>query len=85
MDDFGWVATGSDDSQDVTILERCAAKCIEWPPTWGLQIGNGQTESALFTHRQGHKRHLRPKLTAKIRVRNWFTRFNWQTTHRLGV
>jgi len=30
VDDLGWVATGSDVNQVVTILERCAAKSIEW-------------------------------------------------------
>ena len=29
VDDFGWVATGSDINQIVTILETCAAKSIE--------------------------------------------------------
>ena len=29
VDDLGWVATGNDVNQVVTILERCAAKSIE--------------------------------------------------------
>jgi hypothetical protein len=30
VDDFGWVVTGSDNNQVVTILQRCLAKSIEW-------------------------------------------------------
>jgi len=38
VDDLGWVATGSDVNQVVTILERCVAKSIEWANRRGLQF-----------------------------------------------
>jgi len=79
------VPTGSDVNQVVTILERCAAKSIEWASTGGLQFDTAKTEAALFTHRRGHKKHLRPKLTAKIRVGDGFIWFNNQATCWLGV
>jgi hypothetical protein len=85
VDDLGWVATGSDVNQVVTILERCAAKSIELASRRGLQFDTATTEAALFTHRRGHKNHLWPKLTAKIRVGDGFIRFNRQATRWLGV
>ena len=85
VDDLGWVGTGSDVNQVVTILERCAAKSIEWASRQGLQFDTAKTEAALFTRRRGHKKHLRPKLTAKIRVGDGFIRFNRQATRWLGV
>jgi len=42
-------------------------------------------EAALFTRRRGHKKHLWPTLTAKIRVGDGFIRFNRQATRWLGV
>jgi hypothetical protein len=69
----------------VSILERCAAKSIEWASRRGLQFDTAKTEAALFTRRRGHRKHLRPKLTAKIRVRNESVRFNAQATRWLGV
>jgi len=85
VDDLGWVAIGSEVSQVVTVPERCAAKSIEWASRQGLQFDTAKTEEALFTRRRGHRRHLRPKPTAKIRVGNGFIRFNTQATHCLGV
>jgi hypothetical protein len=79
-DDLGWVATGSDVNQVVTILERCAAKGIEWASRRGLQFDTAKIEEAQFTRRWGQKKHLRPKLTAKIRVGDGFIRFNRQAT-----
>jgi hypothetical protein len=76
VDDLGWVAMGSDVNQVVTILEICAAKSIQWASRRGLQFGPAKTEAALFTRRRGHKKHLRAKLTAKIRVGDAFIRFN---------
>ena len=44
-----------------------------------------KVEVALFTRRQGHKKHLRPKMISKIKVGNWFIWFNQQETHWLGI
>jgi len=85
VDDLGWVATGSDVNQVVTILERCAAKSMEWASRRGLQFDTAKTEAALFPRRQGHKKHLWPMLTAKIKVGNGFIQFNTEATRRLGV
>jgi hypothetical protein len=79
------VATGSDVNHVVSILERCAVKRIEWASRRGLQFDTAKTEVALFTRRRGHRKHLRPKLTAKIRVGNESVRFNAQATRWLGV
>jgi hypothetical protein len=80
VDDLGWVATGSDVNQVITILERCTAKSIEWASRQGLQFDTAKMEAALFTCRRGHRKLLWPKLTAKIRVGNGFIRFNTQAT-----
>jgi len=85
VDDHGWVAIGSDVNQVVTILERCAAKSIEWASRRGLQFDTTKTKAVQFTSRRGHKKHLRPKLTAKIRVGDGFIWFNSQATRWLGV
>ena len=79
------MATGSDVNQVVTIHQRCAPKSIEWASRRGLQFDTAKTEAALFTRRRGHKKHLRPKLTAKIRVGDGFIPFNSQATCWLGV
>jgi hypothetical protein len=84
VDDLGWVATGSDVNHVVTILERCAAKSVEWAIRRGLQFDSAKTEAALFKRRRGHKKHLRPKLTTKIRVGDGFIRFNRKPTRWLG-
>jgi hypothetical protein len=68
VDDLGWVATGSDVNHVVSILERCAAKSFKRASRRGLQFDTAKTEAALFTRRRGHRKHPRPKLTAKIRV-----------------
>jgi len=60
------VATGNDVNHVVSILERCAAKSIEWASRRGLQFDTAKTKAALFMRRRGHRKHLRPKLTAKI-------------------
>jgi len=77
--------TASDVNHDVSILERCAAKSIEWASRLGLQFDTAKTEAALFTRRRGHWKHLRPRLGAKIRVGSGSTRFNAQATRWLGV
>ena len=84
-DDLGWVVTGSDVNHVVSILERCAAMIIHWGSRQGLQFNTAKTEAAPFTRRRGHRKHLRPKLTPKIRVRNGSIRFNAQATRWLGV
>jgi hypothetical protein len=66
---LSWVATSSNVNHHVLILEFCGAKSIEWANRLGLQFDTTKTEAPLFMHRGGHRKHLRPKLTAKIRVR----------------
>jgi len=85
VDDVGWVVTGNDVNQDVIVLERCAAKSIEWASRRRLQFDTATPEAALFTCRRGHERHLQPQLTAKIEVGEGFIRFNREATHWLGV
>jgi len=85
INDLSWVATGSDVNHVVSIFERCTAMSIEWASRRGLQFDTAKTEAALFTARRGHRKHLRPKLTAKIRVGSRSIRFNAQATHWLGV
>jgi hypothetical protein len=80
VDNLGWVATGSDVYQVVTILESCAVKSIEWASRRGLQFDTAKKEAVQFTRRCGHKTHLRAKVTAKIRVEEGFIRFNRQAT-----
>jgi hypothetical protein len=58
IDDLGWVATGSNGNHVFSILERCAAKSIEWESRRGLQFDTGKTEPVLFTPRRGHLKHL---------------------------
>jgi hypothetical protein len=84
-DDLGWVATGSYVNHVVPILERCAAKSIGWVSRRGLQFDTAKRESALFTGRRGHRKHLRAKLTAKIRVGGGSIRFNAKVTRRVDV
>ena len=79
------MATGSDINHVISILARCAAKSIEWANRRGVQFDTAKTEAALFTRRRGHRKHLRPKLTAKIRVGSGIIRFNTQATRCLGV
>jgi hypothetical protein len=43
------------------------------------------TEAALFTSRRGARKHLRPDVTAKIRVGNESVRFITQAMRWLGV
>jgi hypothetical protein len=85
IDDLGWVATGKDVNQVVERLESCAAESIEWANRRDLQFDTAKTEAALFTPRRSHKKHLQPKLTAKIKVGNGFIRFNKDATRWLGV
>jgi len=70
VDDLSWVATGSNDNHVVPILERCATNCIDWAGRRGLQLDPTKMEAALSTRRWGHRKHLRPNQTAKIKVRN---------------
>jgi len=85
VDDISWVEAGSDVYYVISILERCAAKSIAWAGSRGLLVDTAKTEAALFTRRRGHRKHLRPKLTAKIRVGNESIRFNAQATWTLEV
>jgi hypothetical protein len=85
VDNLGWVATGNNDNQVVTILERCAAKSIEGARRQGLQFNTAKIEAAISTCTRRHKRHLRPKLSAKITVREGFIWFKRLATTQLGV
>jgi len=85
VDDLGWVATGKNVNQVVQQLEACAAESIECDSRRDLQFDTAKTEAALFTRRKGRKKHLRPKLTSKIKVGNSFIRFNKEATEWLGV
>jgi len=66
-------------------LEACAVESIEWASGRDLQFDTAKTEAALFTRRRGHKKHLWPKLTAKIKVGNGFVLFNKESTQWVGV
>jgi len=83
--DLCWVATGSDVNEVVTRLQRCAAKSIEWASNRGLQFDTAKMEAALCKRTRGHKKHLRPKLTAKKKVGNGFIQFNKEATFRLCI
>jgi hypothetical protein len=72
VDDLGSVPTGGDVNKVVMILEICAAKSMEWAGRRGLHFDPAKTEAALFTRRRWHKKHLRPKLTATIKVSDGF-------------
>jgi hypothetical protein len=85
VDDHRWIATGKDVNQVVRKLEACAAESIEWASRQDLQFDSAKKKAALFTRRIGHKNHLRPKLTAKIKVGDGFVRFNKEATRWLGV
>jgi len=74
--DVGWVATGNNASQVIRTPETCATVSIDWVERWELDFDTTKTEAALFTRRRGDKKHLHPKPTSKIRVRNGFNRFN---------
>jgi hypothetical protein len=72
-------------NQVVRKLEACAAESIKGASRCARQFYTAKTEAALFTRRRGHKKHLRPKLTAKINVGDGFVRFNKVATRWLGV
>jgi len=67
------------------IVEKCAAWSIRCTSRQGLQFDTANMEAALFTQRRGHRRHLRPKLTAKIHVGNGIICFATQATRWLPV
>jgi hypothetical protein len=83
--DVGWIATGSDVSQLVRKLESCAWESIDWAERQEHEFVTAKTEDALFIRTCGHKKHLRPTLTAKIPVGNAFVRFKKEATRWLGV
>jgi len=85
LDHLGWVATGSNVNHVVSLLDRCAAKCIKWGRTRGLQFDTAKTEAAPWPCTRGHRKHLRPNMIAIIKVGNGFLRFNTQVTRWLGV
>jgi hypothetical protein len=49
-----------------------------------VKFDTAKTDAAHFTPRRGHKKHLHPELTAKLRVGNRFVRINRETTRWLG-
>jgi hypothetical protein len=79
-----WVATGIDVNQVVIILERWEAKRVEWVNRRGQQFDTANPEVVLFTTTLRHRKHLRPTLTAMIRVGNGSIRFNEEASRRLG-
>jgi hypothetical protein len=85
VDDLGWVATGKDVNQVVVKLDACTIESIEWVSRRDLQFDTAKTEATHFTPRRGHKKHLRPILTAKIKVGDGFARFNTEATRWLEV
>jgi hypothetical protein len=85
IDDLGWLATGKDVNHMVRKLEACVAESIQWASRGDLLFDTAKTEAALFTRRRGHKKYLRPKLTAKIKVGDGFIWFNKEATWWLGV
>jgi len=85
VDDVGLMVTGGKVSQVFIKLESCARESIHSVEMGELGLATAQTEAALLTHRGGHKKHRRPKLTAKILVGNSFVRFNNEATRWLGV
>jgi len=85
VNNLGRVATGGDVDQVVTTLERYPAKSMEWASRRGIQFDTVKTEAALYMRRRGHKKHLRPQLTPKIKVGNGFIWFNKQATRWLRV
>ena len=72
-------------NQVVERLEACAPESIEWASRRDHQFDAAMTEAPHFTGRKGQKKHLRPKLTAKIIVGHGFVRFNKEATGQLGV
>jgi hypothetical protein len=58
---------------------------IDWAQRRELEIDTAKTEAELFTRRRGNKKHLYPKLPAKLSVGNGFVRFNREATRWLGV
>jgi hypothetical protein len=85
VDDIGWIATGRDVNEVVTKLGACAAESLKLTDGRGLTFETANTDAAYFTRKQGHKKHLRPKLTGMIRVGNDLVRFNREATRWLGV
>jgi len=85
VDVVGWVVSGNDINQVIRTLEACARVSIDWVERRELQFDTAETEGALFTRRLGHKKHLRVKLSVKIRVGNGFVRFDREATRCLGV
>jgi len=85
VEDLSWVAAGRGVNQVIRMLERCAARSIEWGSRRGQRSVSAKTQEALFTPRRGHKKHLQPKLTGKIEVGNRSILFNKEVSRWLGV
>jgi hypothetical protein len=79
------VPTRKDVNQVVKKLETFTAESIEWASRRDFQFDTAKTEAALFTLRRGHKNHLWPKFTAKIKVGNDVVQFIKEATRWLGV
>jgi len=74
VNNIGWVSTGNDGHQVGSKLEACARVSIDWADRGELEFDTAKTEVGLFTCRRGNKKHLHPKVTAKITVGNGFVR-----------
>lgn len=75
LDSVRQVATQSDENENVRMLQASATVSIDWIDRRERECDTERTEAALFTRRRGHKKHLHPKLTAKIRVRNYIIKY----------
>ena len=62
-----------------------ARESIDWVERWKLEFDTVNTDAALITHWQGHKKHLRLMLSAKIRIGQGLVRLTQQTTRSLLV
>jgi len=61
--DLGWVATRKNVNEVVEKLQAGAVVSIEWDSRRDLQFDTAKMEAALVTPRDGHMKHLQPKLT----------------------
>jgi hypothetical protein len=60
VDDLGWVATRCYVHDVVAILERCAAKSIEWVSRRWVKFYIAKTEAVQFMRRRDNRKYLRP-------------------------
>jgi hypothetical protein len=66
VDDIGWIVTGKDVNEVVRKHEVCIAGSLNWAESRGPTFDTARSKVAYFTYRQGHNKHLVPKLIARI-------------------